>query len=735
MYLSIIIPMYNESGVITTTLDRLRSVTMPRFVTEVEVIIVDDCSTDDSAATAEAAIQGFPGARVLRLTANSGKGSAVAAGVREAKGDAILVQDADLELDPSDIPALLRRMHNQNLDLVSGTRFKSDTAHRGHATSTAAAAATPEATIATTATVTAAVVINRLLSFIAAKATGRKITDLTCGYKLLRKELFGRLDLSEKRFGFETELMFKALRAGTTSFAEEPVSYSPRRKSEGKKISITDGLGIAAKVLKFSITGKNWISALTLTLLIAFMTFTMLSEKHWKEEQRVIEWDAISYYAYLPATFIYRDLSLSFADNYKGPHRLIVWPERGPMGKHVIKTSMGLSLLWTPFFLAGHAVALLSGTDTGGYSPPYKFFLLLSALFFLTVGLIYLRKILLANASDRVTAAVIAAFVIGTNLFWYTLYQGTMSHVYSFALISAFIWYSMKWHGHSNKLYAPSITAALRLGLLLGIISLIRPTNIIIVFFFLFYGVTSSETLRLRISELVSSYWRLAIIASAAFLVWVPQLIYWKEMTGQWLYFSYGSNERFFFADPAIIKGLFSWRKGLFLYSPLMIFAFAGIIALWKRRSPHALPVTLFVPLNIYIIFSWWCWWYGGGFGQRAFIDSYALMAVAAAALLTPAAISHGTASLMTPASTTLGTASPGAAVKSWLQRLALAAFLLLTSLGIMQNIQYYNGAIHWDSMTKEAYIDSFGRLHPSAKFNDLLEAPDYDKAREGLDR
>ena len=210
---------------------------------------------------------------------------------------------------------------------------------------------------------------------------------------------------------------------------------------------------------------------------------------------------------------------------------------------------------------------------------------------------------------------------------------------------------------------------------------------------------------------------RLAIIVSAAFLVWVPQLIYWKEMTGQWLYFSYGSDERFFFADPAIIQGLFSWRKGLFLYTPLMIMAFAGIIALWKRRSPHALPVTLFVPLNIYIIFSWWCWWYGGGFGQRAFIDSYVLMAVATAALLTPGMATRNTGEI------------------KWTQRLTLAAFLLFTSLGILQNIQYYNGAIHWDSMTREAYLDSFGRLKPSARFYDLLEAPDYDRAREGLDR
>jgi hypothetical protein len=190
-------------------------------------------------------------------------------------------------------------------------------------------------------------------------------------------------------------------------------------------------------------------------------------------------------------------------------------------------------------------------------------------------------------------------------------------------------------------------------------------------------------------------------------------MLYWKEMTGQWLYFSYGSDERFFFDDPAIIKGLFSWRKGLFLYTPLMIFAFAGIISLWIRRSPHVLAMTLFVPLNIYIIFSWWCWWYGGGFGQRAFIDSYVLMAIAAASLL-----SHAM---------TTG--------KSWLKPAVLAAFILLASLGVIQNIQYYNGAIHWDSMTREAYLDSFGRLKPSARFHDLLEAPDYEKAREGLNR
>ncbi|MCK7535824.1 MAG: hypothetical protein MZV63_34990 [Marinilabiliales bacterium] len=297
----------------------------------------------------------------------------------------------------------------------------------------------------------------------------------------------------------------------------------------------------------------------------------MLTVKHWRDEQRVIEWDAISYYAYLPAAFIHHDLSLSFADGYDGPHKLIVWPERGPEGKHVIKTTMGLSLLWMPFFLAGHVAALISGADAGGYSEPYKFFLLVSALLFMLTGLIFLRRILLAHASDIITALVLASFAFGTNLYWYTLFQGTMAHVYNFALISAFIWYSMKWHTELTPGAAGgqrSAWRAVRLGLLLGLITLIRPTNIIIVLFFLLYGVLSPAGLKQRIRELGADYRYMMIIGLMVFVVWVPQMIYWKEMTGKSLWFSYGSDERFFFGDPAILKGLFSWRKGLLIYTP-----------------------------------------------------------------------------------------------------------------------------------------------------------------------
>ena len=380
--------MYNEAGAITSTLERVINTVMPEFVSKVEVIIVDDCSTDDSATLAERFSTESADIRVIRLTRNTGKGAAVAAGVDVAKGDAILVQDADRELDPAYIPALLKEYHETNKDIVSGTRFRSGNRYRGHAAP--------------------AVAVNRILSYVATRMTGRKITDLTCGYKLFSKALYQRLNLKEKGFGFETELMLRALHDRDTEFGETDVTYLPRKREEGKKIRLRDGVTITGNLIRHGLHGRDWRSALTVAFIIIFMTVNMLSVKHWKDEQRVIEWDAISYYAYLPAAFIYHDLSLSFADGYDGPHKLLVWPEKGPLDKYVIKTTMGLSILWLPFFLVGHAGALISGADAGGYSELYKFFLLVSALLFLLTGLVYLRKILLTHATDKLTAMVLS---------------------------------------------------------------------------------------------------------------------------------------------------------------------------------------------------------------------------------------------------------------------------------------------------------------------------------------
>jgi hypothetical protein len=201
----------------------------------------------------------------------------------------------------------------------------------------------------------------------------------------------------------------------------------------------------------------------------------------------------------------------------------------------------------------------------------------------------------------------------------------------------------------------------------------------------------------------------LILIAIFAFLVLVPQMIYWKTVTGNWIYYSYG-DQGFFFLNPHLTDVLFSFRKGWFIYTPVMIFAVLGIYLLFRNNKAFFLPVLILLAVYLYVVSSWWCWWYGGSLGQRELIDIYPVMAL------------------------------PLATVIHWVYKRAslwhyLAGLLVLFSvlLGAFYNVQYYYGAIHWDSMTRRAYFDSFGRVHPSPRFQKLLKSPDYDRALRGL--
>jgi len=448
---------------------------------------------------------------------------------------------------------------------------------------------------------------------------------------------------------------------------------------------------------------KRSYSKLSIILIALAVLFSFVSKKHWNSENRVIAWDVISYYAYLPATFIYFDLGLEFMDEYKGEHKFVFWPETAHSGKKVIKTSMGMSYLYMPFFFLGHVYALITDYDSGGYSAPYKFVLQLSNLFYLIIGLLFLRKILLRYFSEEVSTLSILIVFFATNLHYYSTHEATMSHGYSFSLIAIFIWFIINWYDNS------SFKNTILIGLLSGLIVLVRPTNILVLLFFVFWDVKTVKDLKNRFILFYKKFGKLFLMAFSAFLVWLPQLLYWKMQTGSFLYFSYG-DERFFFDNPQIINGLFSYQKGWLLYSPIMIFALIGIFFLKNKLKAFFLPVLIFTVLNIYVVLSWWAWRYGGSFGLRAFIDSYAILIFPLAAII-----------------------SFFYNKKKKIARLTILALsVLFIAHGIFQTQQYYHGAIHWDSMSKDAYWDSFGRLRPSEKFNSLLFHPDYEKAKKG---
>jgi hypothetical protein len=450
----------------------------------------------------------------------------------------------------------------------------------------------------------------------------------------------------------------------------------------------------------------NLISIFAIISIVFVYCFQFLNTGLHKKPEKVIQADVISYYGYLPATFIRQDYTLSFLEDTTEDTTIdnsLFWHLITPNGGRLFKTSMGMSFLYAPFFFIAHAVATPLGDIPNGYSAPYGSALLLGCIIYIFIAFLLLRKLLLYYYSDGVIATTLLIIGLASNLYWYATIEAPMSHGYSFFLFAACLFLTHQWYEKQRW------TSTVLLGLVIGLISLVRPTNSLIILLFLFFGICRISDIKIRFQLFLKNYAKLLVLGACIILIWIPQLLYWKSITGDWFYYSYGEKERFFFTHPHIFDALFSFRKGWLIYTPSMILAVVGMYFVWKKNRIFFYPILFFFLINLYVISSWWCWWYGGGFGMRALIESYALLAIPLAAFL------------------------------SWASQLKLKAkipvftcILLLSMLSTFHTIRYYYGSIHWDSMTKEAYFDGFWRIDPSIHFDALIQKPDYAEAVEG---
>jgi glycosyltransferase involved in cell wall biosynthesis len=227
MKLSAVMPVYNEQVTLREVVAKVLAVPL-----DIELICVDDGSTDNSRQILSDLQSNHPQVRVLLQPKNMGKGAALRRGIHEATGDYVIIQDADLEYDPSDYPALLRPLLEGKADVVYGSRFLGSAPHRvlyfWHS------------------------VANRALTLISNALTNMNLTDMETCYKIFRREIIQSIPIEEDRFGFEPEITVKIARRHLRVY-EVGISYWGRTYEEGKKIGWKDGVRALWCLLKYTL--------------------------------------------------------------------------------------------------------------------------------------------------------------------------------------------------------------------------------------------------------------------------------------------------------------------------------------------------------------------------------------------------------------------------------------------------------------------------------------------------
>jgi hypothetical protein len=439
-----------------------------------------------------------------------------------------------------------------------------------------------------------------------------------------------------------------------------------------------------------------WLMMLAVLAISVYENFITQDGNSWKE---VIASDGRGYYAYLPSVFVYSEVgfdSVVMREKEVYPSvqaaNFIVEVD----GKLVNKYFIGVALLMSPFFLMGTVISLVVGLPPNGFNSIYQLMSSLSALFYLFLGLAFLQKLLkLFCFKQWIINIVLLLVLFATNLLIYTVAAPAMSHVYSFAAIAGFMFSSARYLAKQGR------GDALLAVLFLALIVLIRPINAVVVLLLPMLA-HDFRSFVYSLKTFFSSGWSYLILM-AGIIVLLIQPLWWYFQTGELFLWSY-SGEGFYFANPQIVKVLFSFRKGLFVYTPVCFVAIIGLVPLWRSDWRKGAFAAFFLLVYVWVVSSWWNWYYGDSFGQRVFIDIYPVFAILLAYLINWVSRIR------------------------WLGIATITLSLLLLVFNLFQSWQYSRGIIHPFAMDSEKYKTVFLRTGQEFRyiFNGLEDIPPY---------
>lgn len=370
---------------------------------------------------------------------------------------------------------------------------------------------------------------------------------------------------------------------------------------------------------------KDLLQTLRKRCEILLIFFVLIAAIHFKPWHRTyIVGDGTMYYVYLPSIFIYKDLDLNFCDSISSKYYSQLGgfnPRQIVEGGTVSDGFIGVSILIMPAFIGAHLFAFASSFPADGFSAPYQYATLLAAILWLWLGLFYLRKLLeIYNINGFSIVLTLSIVVFGTPLLHYTVVNSTYTHIFSFSLIVMFFYFLTNFfQTDKKKSYWLSIIT-------LGLIILVRPINGLVVL--LIPAMAGSwTTFKAKAYDLYRSptkltggfFLLLAIIGIQPFIYFIQ--------TGSPIV-CLNQNEGFNFTQPRVFNYLFSFKNGLLIYTPSLLLAALGIPFVFRRSKLIFFSLSIFLLFMVYILSSWWNWWYGMSFGQRSFVDFLGIIAI-----------------------------------------------------------------------------------------------------------